>query len=82
MKLLGKLICFITRKHRRGQLLQTMGKLVGDAYITHARYFCSRCGAQWVRRILTKKAKPTERVIPESLRKKDDANQTRYEGQA
>jgi hypothetical protein len=48
MRLLGKLICLVTRKHRRGRRLT----LVTVTTATPLNWFeCPRCGTQWFRKV-------------------------------
>ena len=59
MKLWGKLICAVTRKHKRGKRVPltmaggtqyTPGMLSG-AHIGMNVYECPRCGATWTRKV-------------------------------
>jgi DNA-directed RNA polymerase subunit RPC12/RpoP len=43
--MLGRLICWITKKHRRGQRWE-----IDEANKT-IQYRCARCGARWVRKV-------------------------------
>ena len=49
---IGRLVCWITRKHRRGKrfgnpVLQSDGKL-------HQMFECTRCGTTWMSKIKVK----------------------------
>ena len=46
MMILGKLICWITGKHKRGQMTQYENR-----ECTIARYVCPRCFATWTRKV-------------------------------
>ena len=69
MNLIGRLICFILRKHKRGKrvahLAHSAGGPVGGPSDTF-RMQCPRCKAKWDRTI---KPKPAAPAIPASIRK-------------
>ena len=54
--ILGKLICWATRKHKRGkQVALTDWERNEYGKLGQIVYRCPRCGAQWTRKV---KAKP------------------------
>ena len=60
--MIGKLICMVTRKHKRGRRVSTSKKelfLNGMHEVT--TFACPRCGAQWTRaRKITLKTENTK----------------------
>ena len=65
--MIGRIICWLT-KHKRGTFVKCVG-IGADGKTDTAVYECPRCSAQWSRKVPAKK--PTERVIPESVRKSE-----------
>ena len=43
MKLLGRIICLLARKHRRGKFVRNIWK---DDLLMHVVYACPRCGRE------------------------------------
>lgn len=51
MNLIGRIICAVTRKHRRGRVVVNHVPNQPDAKL----YQCPRCGATWTRKSKVKK---------------------------
>lgn len=54
MRLIGKLICAVTRKHKRGVRIgrEDGDGGYGDTKFEAVNFFrCPRCGAQWSRKV-------------------------------
>lgn len=49
MSLWGRIVCAVTRKHKRGRLLKRAG-IGTDGKTDTAVYGCNRCGATWTRK--------------------------------
>ena len=52
--ILGRFICWATRKHKRGKLVETWVEPC-EPPRTYLIFCCPRCGATWTRKVKVKK---------------------------
>jgi hypothetical protein len=49
--MIGKLICLIKRKHKRGKRVTDLPGIAASCAMGHELFRCPRCGATWSRKV-------------------------------